>query len=110
MTEPDLPAWWGEAADKRVQNRRSAQKERKVAKETGGRVQAGSGSSWSAPREIVTDEAMIQHKYTDAKGYRLDSAEWEEIRTDALQAGREPAMIVEFTRTGRRLLITEMQE
>lgn len=106
----DLPAWWGEAADKRVQNRRSAQKERKVAKETGGRVQAGSGSSWRAPQDVVTDEEMIQHKYTDAKGYRLTVEEWEVVRRDALQAGREPAMIVEFTRTGRRLLITEMPE
>lgn len=105
-----MPSWWGDAADKRTQNRRSRTKESRVARETGGRQTPGSGSSWRAPGDIKTDDDLIEHKYTDGASFRLTVEDWEQARTDALRSGREPAMIVELTRVGRRLLITELPE
>lgn len=79
-----------------------------MARAEGGRIQAGSGSSRRAPQDVKSDDSLSQVKYTDAQGYRLTASEWEHVRRDALRHGREAAMIIEFTRTGRRLKITEV--
>lgn len=103
----DQPAWMEKPQRLRRQNARSRAQERSIARDVGGRVQAGSGSSRRAPQDVTTDAEMYQIKYTDKDSYRLTSAEWERVRKDALTHGREPAMIVEFTKTGCRLKITE---
>lgn len=103
----DDPAWMGKPQSLRRQNARSRAQERQIAREVGGRVQAGSGSSRRAPQDIKSDDDLYQVKYTDKDSYRLTNAEWDKVRKDALTHGREPAMIVEFTKTGRRLRITE---
>lgn len=109
-----LPAWWGEDRAKadglRSQNRRSRAKEARVASEVGGRQMPGSGSSWRAPGDVKSDEQLIEHKFTDKRRFNLTLEDWEQARTDALKSGREPAMIVEFALTGRRLLITELPD
>lgn len=101
-----LPAWFHKDREKR--NKRSGRQERQVAKDVGGKVQPGSGSSWRARQDVKGDDDLIQVKFTDKAAFLLKAAEWEQVRTDALKCGREPAMIVELTQTGRRLLITEI--
>lgn len=101
------PAWWGGKAARKRQNGRSRRQERKVARDLGGRVQAGSGSSWRARQDVKTDDEMVQVKYTDKDSFTLRAKEWEGIVADALKNGREPAMIVEFPHRHLRLRITE---
>lgn len=104
-----MPAWWTDKDLKRKQNSRSAKMERRVAKEVGGRTQVGSGSSWRAPGDIKSDTHLIEHKYTDKLSFVLKLADWEQARSDALQSGKDAAMIVEFASTGKRLLVTEVE-
>lgn len=108
-----LPAWWSEPAQKRKQNRRSRAQERERAKQTGGRQQPGSGSSYRAPQDVVTpldneEEGFSESiKYTDSDGYRITINEWLQLRSDAHDAGREPRLVIDFTRRKLRLVITE---
>lgn len=101
------PAWWGPKADKRRQNSRSAAQERRIAREEGGRVQPGSGSSWRARGDVKTEDDLIEVKYTDAASFRLVEADWQEHRRRSLTQGKNPVMIVEFSTTGTRIKITE---
>lgn len=105
----ELPAWWSDRGQKQRQNRRSRDKERKVAKEVGGRTVVGSGSSWRAPGDVKSDTHLLEHKYTDKSSFSLKLADLEQARSDAIKAGKEPAMIIEFASAGRRYLITEME-
>src|SRR5215216_5902963 len=105
-----MPSWWTDKAAKQRQNARSAAKERKVAREVGGRTVAGSGSSWRAPGDVKSDTHLIEHKFTDSLRYILRLADWEQCVSDALRSGKEPAMIVEFASNGKRLLVLEYPE
>ena len=105
----EMPAWWSDKAAKRRQNARSAKMEARVAREVGGRTMAGSGSSWRARGDVSAEEHLIQHKYTDAKSFVLKLAEWEQVQTDARNAGKDGAMIIEFASNGKRLLVTEIE-
>ena len=102
-----LPAWMGK--NRESNNARSRAHERKVAKDTGGKVQAGSGSSWRARQDVKDDTHLIQHKFTDGKGYRVTVDEWNTISADAARSGREPVLIIDFDGYGKglRLTITE---
>lgn len=98
------PAWWGN--ERKVQNRRSAKQEKKRAVETGGRTMAGSGSSWRARQDNRTDEELEQIKYTDKKSFTVKVAECEGIYRDALNAGRDPQMVVDFEQHNIRVVMT----
>jgi hypothetical protein len=100
-----MPPWWSEKSAKRRQNARSSRQERKIAREVGGKVQAGSGSSRRAPGDVKSSDELIQVKYTDANSYRLTVGESRKVHDDALKHGREPAMIVDFVQHGVRLRI-----
>ena len=94
-----LPAFFGKPG--RDRNRRSQRQEAAHARKTGGRVQPGSGSSWRAPQDVrgpLLDESghMDQLKFTDKTTYVLNLHELMKIRKDALQAGREGRLFVEF--------------
>ena len=101
----ELPSWWSQKAGKRSQNARSRAQERRRAAETGGRVQAGSGSSWRAAGDVVRDEELEEVKYTDKAQYPLTVKELRLIRKKALRLGREPAYLVEFSEHGIRARI-----
>lgn len=93
-------------SNKKRQNRRSAKHERDLARETGGRVTRGSGSSWRQPQDVSTDTHLIQHKFTDAASYRVTDAECAKLQADADRAGKEWALVINFERSGRRITIT----
>lgn len=107
MSQPDLPAWFGEQGDKRRQNRRSRAQERKRAAETGGKVQRGSGTSWRARGDVRREEDLEQLKFTDAASYRVSVKEWQAIVADAQSQGREPVLIIDFEQHGLRLRVTQ---
>lgn len=103
-----LPSWMSPKQELRRQNRRSGAQERKRAIEQGGRTQPGSGSSWRARGDVVTPEYLESLKYTDHFTYRLDVREWWTHREQALQAGKEPRMVIDFVgATGTRLVVYE---
>lgn len=104
----DRPSWMGKASKLRRQNARSAAQERDVAQSLGGRVQGGSGSSWRAPRDVKTPDELIECKYTDGGRYSLSAIAWNEYKKDALQAGKEAAMIIEFSQFGLKLKVVEI--
>lgn len=97
-----LPIWLD---SRKNNNRRSAEQEKKRAKETGGRTSPGSGSSWRAPQDNKTDETMEQIKFTDKKSFVLKVDELDQVYHDCLRAGRDPQMIVDFERHKKRAII-----
>ncbi len=105
----NLPPWWDpDSADKRKKiNTRSKKQESDRAKQIGGRVQPGSGSSSRAPEDVRSDEYMEQLKFTDADGYRLTAKEWLRLSHNASTFGRTPRMVVDFEKYGIRLVITQ---
>lgn len=102
-----MPPWWGESGKRRTINRKSAEYERKIAKDTGGRVSAGSGSSWRAPEDVRSETHLIQHKYTERKSFTLTVAELQRVFANAGRAGRDGALIIDFETYGLRVTVTE---
>ena len=100
-----LPAWWGR--DKQRQNTRSRKQERDYAEEKQGKVQAGSGSSWRRPQDVQEEGFLTQLKFTDKDSFALKASEWKQIREDALRDGREPKLVIEFSKHGITLAISE---
>ena len=92
-----LPAWWSDKAARRKINARSRAQERIHAKAADGRPQAGSGSSWRAPGDVISEEYLDEVKFTDKSSFSLQLLEWVAIRAKALRLGREPRMVIEFT-------------
>jgi hypothetical protein len=78
--------------------KRSKKQELRVAKELGGQVQAGSGSSWRAKGDVrVVGKHRVECKYTGANYYALKTADILKIQEEALLGGLEQwAMQVEF--------------
>lgn len=97
-----MPRWLDREGQR--QNRRSAAQERKRAKETGGRTQPGSGSSWRAPQDVVTDGVMESVKYTDKDQFVIRIIDVLSVEADSLRHGRDPRMVVEFSKHGKRII------
>lgn len=110
----NLPPWMDSSkAKKKKINARSARQEKKYAKESGGKVQPGSGSSPRAPEDVVEpvgpdgEGDLVQLKYTDAKGFRITVAEWKRLRANARRVGRSPKLVIDFESEGIRLVVRE---
>lgn len=97
-----LPAWLD---SRKHNNERSKRQEKTRARETGGKTSPGSGSSWRAPQDNRTTDDLEQIKFTDKKRFVLDVDEMEQVYQDALRAGRDPQMIVDFERHKKRAII-----
>lgn len=108
----DLPPWFDkESAHKRKQvNTRSKKHETARAKEIGGRVQPGSGSSSRAPQDVRNDEYLEQHKFTDADSFALKIKEWLRNEDDASRFGRLHRMVIDFDAYGVRLVVTREEK
>ena len=59
-------------------------------------MQAGSGSSWRAPQDVVAPEYLESLKFTDKHTFILDADDLLRLREDAFRLGREPKMVIEF--------------
>lgn len=100
-----LPSWWEK--ERQDRNRRSRSQETKRAAQKGGRPQAGSGSSWKAPHDVVLPDYLEELKFTDKDSYSINVEYWKRLKLAASRLGREPRMIVDFPKRGVRLIITE---
>lgn len=93
--------------------RRSKLQEKRIAKDVGGRVQAGSGSSWRAKGDVrKMGDLRIEAKYTEKPTYVLKHADLEKLRLEAIEGGLEiPVMQVEFVGGGTsyKLAIFDLQ-
>lgn len=98
----DLPLWVNRKGQQ--QNATSRKQERNIAKERGGKVQPGSGSSWRAKEDVQTPDSLIQIKYRQ-KSYSLTAEEGRMLMRNALQVGREPEMIIEFPASKLRAIV-----
>lgn len=98
---------------RRSVNRRSQKQEREHAQRTGGRVQAGSGSSWRAREDVRGplgedgEGYLDQLKQYETGSFRITAKEWRKLRKHARQEGREPRLIIEFPREGITLVVVE---
>lgn len=100
-----LPSWWGNEG--KVQNARSKKQENLRAKQTGGKVQAGSGTSWRAPGDVKNAEFLEEMKFTDKDSFALKVETWKKIKRQAAVTGREPKMVIDFPQYDLRLIVTE---
>lgn len=100
------PPWWEESRRKQ-NNRDSKTQELRRARQVGGRVQAGSGSSWRAPNDVMTGDALEELKFTQKDSYRIRVVDWLRHRGNARRAGVEPTLIIDFPTHRIRLVVRE---
>jgi hypothetical protein len=76
--------------------------EERIAEDVGGRVQSGSGSSWSAKSDVrKMGDLRIEAKFTEKPEYTLKLDELLKLRDEAIKGGLEtPIMQVEFAGPG----------
>jgi hypothetical protein len=103
----ELPAWFNDPGNRKKINERSARQERKRAEQVGGKVSAGSGSSYRSPQDVRSEGELEQLKFTDKDSFTIKVDEWKKIRDDALRFGREPRMVIDFEQHGIRMIIEE---
>lgn len=70
--------------------------EERTARDFGGRVQPGSGNSWSRKGDVRTPFLLIENKFTGSKSLTLKSLALEKICDEALAEGRVPALVIEL--------------
>lgn len=100
------PPWWDGRAARRAQNASSARQERRHARDVGGKVQRGSGSSWRAKGDVLSGQFMDELKETDGRQFSITTTIMHKLFRAADQYGREPRLIVDFKSIGKRAVIT----
>lgn len=73
---------------------KSLKQETRIAVETAGKRQPGSGSRWGARRDVITPRFLIEAKTTGNGVYYLDTADLGFLRKQAYTKSRVPAYIV----------------
>jgi hypothetical protein len=75
----------------------------------GGKRQANSGRLWRWKRDAILHDYLIEARHTDAGSYRIERAEFLQLRKQALQTppGLLPAMQVDLG--DLHLMVTELQ-
>ena len=101
-----VPEWMSPKAAKRAQNRSSARQEHRHAREAGGRVQAGSGSSWRARGDVVGDRYVDELKETHYESFSITKKIINTLLQAAGQRGREPRLIIDMHAVGVRAVVT----
>jgi hypothetical protein len=111
----NLPKWWKDDGSRTYRNEQSKAQEISRANQTQGKRQAGSGSSRYARHDIKTEDILEEIKFTASGHYVIKANDWIRLRKNALIAGREPRLIVDFYCGERpnqekfRLIVTEEQ-
>lgn len=85
--------------------RRSVRQERAIARDTGGRRQAASGSLPGLKGDVKTKSWLIEAKTTAGVTYTLKLRTWRKIEQEALVARKEPVLVLEIS--GRKLAIID---
>lgn len=71
-------------------------KERKDARDFGGRQTKSSGNQWSDPADIKTDRFLFDSKLTDNKSFSLTREIWDKLYEEALFAFKIPVLSVQI--------------
>jgi len=74
------------------QKKRSIKSEDKLAKQTGGLRQIGSGALRHAKGDVKHEKFLFEDKFTDKKSYSLKFETFDKIRKEAMQHAKQPAM------------------
>ena len=88
----NTPRWFEGSRVKK----KSQKKERQRASELGGKTQPGSGAQWHAKGDIKLENYLIEHKYTDKKGYTLTNEIFLKVEKEALSIAKIPLMLIEI--------------
>lgn len=95
-----------EKGKKRAQNAASRAQEHRHARKVGGKVQAGSGSSWRAKGDVKSSEFMDELKFTSRSSFSITNTIINKLLRAAGQSGREPRLIIDFQSLGVRAVVT----
>ena len=85
---------FNEKVTAKYKRKTSQKQEKRLAKKLGGRVQPGSGSLLSFKGDVITDDFLIEAKFTDKEDYRLQLAIWHKITKEAHSKDKIPLMEV----------------
>jgi len=87
----------------RIRRRESDDHEAELAKQTGGRVQRGSGCGPAHKLDVRTQDELREHKETGSSDFRfVKLSDWRKTRNHALGQGLRPVMDLRFKRPGRQ--------
>jgi hypothetical protein len=89
--------------------RRSKLQEKRIAGDIGGRVQAGSGTSWRAKSDVrKMGDLRVEAKFTSKIEYKLKLDDWVKIWEEAVGGGLEtPVMQIEYTGAKYKLAVMD---
>lgn len=92
----------------RARKTKSQLQEDRLGRMEGGKKQVNSGRTWLSKRDAVLRNFLIEARTTDKGSYRIEEAEWLDIRKQSFQTppGLLPAMQIDFTRT--HLMVIEL--
>ncbi len=76
--------------------------EKKLAKSVGGRRRYGSGNLWWMKGDVVSDDFLIEHKFSDGKQFALKESTLKKIFEEAIKEGKTPMFVIEFKKYGLR--------
>lgn len=68
-----------------------------LSKRIGGRLRPGSGNMEGAKGDVVTAEYLVENKATQSDSMSLKSDWLRKIYQEALEAGKVPALAIQFT-------------
>ena len=77
--------------------KKSQRQERDAAAKYGGRVRPGSGNKWHSKGDVITEDSLIEVKYTDKKSFSLKLEELLKIEREALMEDRVPLFGISFS-------------
>jgi len=64
----------------------------------GGETTSGSGNQWHSKGDVKTRQLLVECKRTEKKSFRLTREMLRVLRLEALKAGRDPVLQLEFER------------
>lgn len=67
-------------------------KEKKDAKDFGGKRVKGSGNYWAQPSDVKTDDFLIDSKQTSKKSFSISKEMWDKLYEEALFSYRYPLL------------------
>lgn len=79
---------------RRTTRHQSKEQEKRVASQTGAKLQPGSGSFFGAKGDLTSEAFLIECKTTDNQSISLKRGYLDKISAQAFAVGKEPAMVL----------------
>jgi hypothetical protein len=77
--------------------KQSAKQESRWGRLIAGKTVSGSGSSWSHDADIVSDDLLVEHKWTSKKSFSIQAKIWRKIYNEAWKIGRTPILAIHLS-------------